>query len=212
MEKEKNIYQKMLEATEKIQTVAKGLSVGAGKNTYKAVSERDVLEAVKPIEIESGIYSYPAERKIIEQGRYTVVKSYNGNESSNEMFMLRLETTYRFVNVDNPEEFIDVKTYGDGYDSQDKAPGKAMTYADKYALLKAYKIETGEDTDKEVSGKVKSKNKELDKEFEIDYKNKLKEKIEEKGLDMAEYARENKLSSKTTQAEAKKLYDELCKM
>ena len=56
---------------------------------------------------------------------------------------LRIKTVYRFVNIDNPTEFIDVETFGDGVDSQDKAPGKAMTYADKYALLKAYKIETG---------------------------------------------------------------------
>ena len=42
-------------------------------------------------------------------------------------------------------------TYGDGVDTQDKAPGKAMTYADKYALLKAYKIVTGEDPDQQHS-------------------------------------------------------------
>jgi len=49
--------------------------------------------------------------------------------------------------VDKPEEYLDITTYGDGIDSQDKAPGKAMTYGDKYALLKAYKIRTGEDPD-----------------------------------------------------------------
>ena len=69
---------------------------------------------------------------------------------------MRIEVEYRFVNVDNPSEFIDITTYGDGVDSQDKAPGKAMTYADKYALLKAYKIETGDDPDKEPSGELKA--------------------------------------------------------
>ena len=60
---------------------------------------------------------------------------------------MRLRTVYRFVNVEKPEEYIDVPTYGDGVDTQDKAPGKAMTYGDKYALMKAYKIITGEDPD-----------------------------------------------------------------
>ena len=65
--------------------------------------------------------------------------------------VLRIETTYRFVNIENPEEFIEITTYGDGIDTQDKAVGKAMTYADKYALLKAYKIITGDDPDQEHS-------------------------------------------------------------
>ena len=58
--KQLNIYQKMSIATNKIQTVAKKLKVGEGtKSEYKAVSEADILNAVKPIEYELGIYSYP---------------------------------------------------------------------------------------------------------------------------------------------------------
>lgn len=153
-----NIYQKMSIATKKIQTVAKNLKVGEGtKSEYKAVKEADVLNAVKPIEIELGIYSYPLDRKILKDER-TVFKNKFGE---NENFVIRLETIYRFINTDNPEEFIDIKTYGDGVDSQDKAPGKAMTYADKYALLKAYKIQTGDDPDKNKSGKLSNPEKEL---------------------------------------------------
>ena len=70
---------------------------------------------------------------------------------------MRVETTYRFVNIEDPNEFVDIKTYGDGIDSVDKAPGKAMTYGDKYALLKAYKIITGDDPDQKASedGEIK---------------------------------------------------------
>ena len=64
---------------------------------------------------------------------------------------MRLEITYRFINIDNPTEYIDIKTYGDGLDTGDKAPGKAMTYGDKYALMKGYKISTGDDPDKDPS-------------------------------------------------------------
>lgn len=70
---------------------------------------------------------------------------------------MRIQTVYRFINIDKPEEFIDVTTYGDGVDAMDKAPGKAMTYADKYALMKAYKISTGDDPDKEASEEQKPK-------------------------------------------------------
>lgn len=157
--KEKNIYQRMLEATQKISKVKKNLEVGLGKNQYKAVGEKDVLNAVKPIEVECGIYSYPKERKVIDTNVLTTTKEYNGQTTESKQLFMRLEVIYRFVNVDKPDEFIDITTYGDGVDSQDKAPGKAMTYADKYALLKAYKIETGDDPDKEPSQNLKKVNK-----------------------------------------------------
>ena len=64
---------------------------------------------------------------------------------------MRVETVYRFVNTEKPDEFVDITTYGDGIDQGDKAPGKAMTYGDKYALLKAYKIITGDDPDQNMS-------------------------------------------------------------
>lgn len=150
-----NIFKKMKEATEKIGRVAKNLEVGYGKNMYKAVGEADVLDAVKPIEAELGIYSYPYDREVIYQDMVTV----NSGENERVNAFFRIKVVYRFVNIDNPEEYIDIVSYGDGVDSQDKAPGKAMTYADKYALLKAYKIETGDDPDKDLSGTMKPQNK-----------------------------------------------------
>jgi hypothetical protein len=150
-----NIYQKMLLATAQIEKVAKNLKVEMGRGSYKAVSEGDVLKAVKPIEAELGIYSYPVARNITETATLTTSKEYNGNKTESNQLFMRLETVYRFINVENPEEYIDITTYGDGIDSGDKAPGKAMTYADKYALLKAYKVETGDDPDKEASQELK---------------------------------------------------------
>ena len=163
-----NIYEKMLKATDSINKVAKNLKVGVGQNQYKAVGEADVLEAVKPIEVELGIYSYPKDRKIIETNVFTTTSEYNGKITEKNTLFIRIETTYRFVNTEKPEEYIEVTTYGDGVDTQDKAPGKAMTYSDKYALLKAYKIETGDDPDQHVSQNMKRK--EVDEVEEIEKK------------------------------------------
>jgi hypothetical protein len=146
-ERKDNIYGKMLKITAELNAVAKNLRVGEGKNSYKATGEADILAAVKPLEEKYGVYSYPVDRQIVQADVLTVTSTYNGNaKETNKMFM-RVETVYRFVNTDNPNEYIDIKSYGDGVDTQDKAPGKAMTYADKYALMKAYKIITGEDPD-----------------------------------------------------------------
>ena len=149
---DKNIYQRMAEITKSIKSVEKNLNVDMGNNkTYKAVSEADVLREVRMKEVENGVYSYPSSRKVIDQQ----VMVTNGKYGEKTNLFLRVEVIYRFVNIDKPEEYVEVVSYGDGVDSQDKAPGKAMTYADKYALLKAYKIPTGDDPDQEASEELK---------------------------------------------------------
>lgn len=151
---DKNIFKRLSQITSEITAVAKNLNVGWGKSSYKAVGEADVLAAVKPIESKNGVYSYPYSREIIESAVLTSAKA-DGTESKQQF--LRVKTVYRFVNVDNPADYIDITTYGDGVDSQDKAPGKAMTYGDKYALLKAYKIITGDDPDQTASAPLNGK-------------------------------------------------------
>lgn len=146
-----NIYEKLLAITSEMQTVSKNLEVGIGKNQYKAVGEADVLRAVKELEKKYNVYSYPYSRKVIDSSIMQTKKEYQGQVTEGNQIFMRLETVYRFVNIEKPEEYIDITTYGDGVDTQDKAPGKAMTYGDKYALMKAYKIITGEDPDQNPS-------------------------------------------------------------
>lgn len=153
-----NIYEKMLAATVEVGNVAKNLEVGIGKNRYKATGEADVLAAVKKIEAKYGIYSYPISRKIVASDTYTTTKTYeNGNSAESTTLFMRLEIVYRFLNIEKPDEYIDIVSYGDGVDTNDKAPGKAMTYADKYALMKAYKIITGDDPVQDASGDIGKK-------------------------------------------------------
>lgn len=151
-----NIYEKLSAITTELNAVAKNLKVGEGRSSYKAVGEADVLASVKPLESKYKVYSYPSSRRIVDSDVITTKKVYNGQESETSKFFMRVETVYRFVNTEKPEETVEVTTYGDGVDSGDKAPGKAMTYGDKYALLKAYKIITGDDPDQTASedGKV----------------------------------------------------------
>ena len=152
-----NIYQKLSAITAELSTVAKNLEVGYGKSKYKAVGEADVLRAVKPLEAKYGVYSYPQTRRIVESGTIEneTIDGQTHEKIVKRALFERIETVYRFVNIENPEEYVDITTYGDGVDAQDKSVGKAMTYSDKYALLKAYKIVTGEDPDQEPSGDLR---------------------------------------------------------
>lgn len=142
-----NIFQRMQKITAEVSTVAKNLEVGFGSSKYKAVSEADILRAVKPIEEKYGVYSYPYDREIVESG----TMEREGRNGKTIQLYLRVKTVYRFVSVDDPTSYLDIVSYGDGVDTQDKAPGKAMTYSDKYALMKAYKIQTGDDPDQYAS-------------------------------------------------------------
>ena len=158
---ELNIYQRMSAVTNEIRRVAKNLNVGVGQSQYKAVGEADVLDTVKPLEEKYGIYSYPAKRIIVSSDllESESLDKYTKEKKTKTQQFMRVETIYKFVNVDKPDEFIETTTYGDGVDSQDKAPGKAMTYGDKYALLKAYKIATGDDPDQNASEELTKPNK-----------------------------------------------------
>lgn len=147
-----NIYRRLAAITAELQTVAKNLDVqtGGGKS-YRAVSERDIIDAVKPLEAKYGVYSYPIDR-VTEASEILESESTFGEKTSKKTtFYSRIRTIYRFVNIDDPRDYIDTVVFSVGLDSQDKGDGKAMTYGDKYALMKAYKISTGDDPDAEAS-------------------------------------------------------------
>lgn len=149
--KSMNIFQRMAAITDELGVVAKNLNVKAGGGSYKAVSERDILDAVKPLETKYRVYSYPSHREILESETLENEKNYQGNVTKSTTFFTRVRTEYTFINIDNPEERFAIIVFSEGIDPGDKGSGKAMTYADKYALMKAYKISTGDDPDQDPS-------------------------------------------------------------
>ena len=217
---QKNIFQRMSAITAELGTVAKNLTVSTGgKNSYKAVSERDILDAVKPIEEKHGVYSYPVSRNVLESNLLENETTYNGQTTKKTTFMTRIETVYRFVNVDKPDEYIETTTFAEGIDAQDKGSGKAMTYADKYALMKAYKISTGDDTDQTASEDTEYKRAEkkpiqpAKPQPTLAPKPKpprdlLIDKLNEKGIDINTYAQEKGLTPETTDETFTKLLKE----
>ncbi len=201
-----NIYQRMSAITAELRTVAKNLTVQQTKqSSYKAVSERDILDAVKPLEEKYGVYSYPVDREILESNLLESESTFDGKTSKKTTFMTRIKTTYRFVNVDLPEDYIETVTFAEGIDAQDKGSGKAMTYADKYALMKAYKISTGDDPDQEASKEENYTKKPKTKTP----RERLIEKLNELGLDINTYAKEYNLTAKTTPERFEELLKEL---
>ena len=141
-----NIYEKLANIWKNVQRMAKDDKVEFGKTAYKALSEEKVTTIMRQQMVEHGLIVYPVE----------MVSSRNGQLS-------HVDVRYRIVNVESPDEYIEVVSCGDGADTQDKGAGKAMTYAYKYMWLRTFGIPTGEDPDKISSAQLDAEEAERQK-------------------------------------------------
>lgn len=148
-DKDLNIHQRIWLVMQDVWYVQKRDS---GNNKfYNTVEHDDVTRKVRPALIRHGVIAYPHE--IYESDAEIIRKEkYNANTNSNYEeieFFTQVKIIYKFANIDDPEDFILVPTYAHGVDKAGNATGKAISYAIKYALLKALSLETGdkEDTD-----------------------------------------------------------------
>lgn len=141
-----NLFEKIQAVSNEIKNIEKNMQVGKGQYAYKAVSDLDVVLAVKDAETKFRLVSIPVRQEMIKS---EIVKSMkdNGNESINYVDIIKM--TLRIIDLESPKDFIEIESFGRGLDTADKGFGKASTYARKYALLNAYKIATGEDPDKD---------------------------------------------------------------
>ena len=139
-EMDMNIYEKMSAIMQDVQYLTKDDQVKFGTTSYKALSEEKVTGIMRAELIKHKLVIYPIQQSASRIGQITHV-----------------DVMYRLVNVENPEEYIDIASCGDGADSQDKGSGKAMTYAFKYMWLRAFALPTGEDPDKISSAELDEK-------------------------------------------------------
>lgn len=135
-----NIFQKISEVMKAIEYLTKDDKVEFGTTKYKAISEEKVTTAVRKELVKQGIVIIP----IMQES--TVTELIRTEKSVNQR--ADVHTKYRIQNIDDVNDFIEVESNGSGVDTQDKAVGKAMTYAYKYMLLRTFAIPTGEDPDK----------------------------------------------------------------
>lgn len=135
-----NIYEKISAIMQEVQYLAKDDHVEFGQTRYKALSEEKVTTIMRAALIKYKLVVFPIEQTSSRTGNITHV-----------------DVKYRMVNVENPGEFIEIVSSGDGADTQDKGSGKAMTYAFKYMWLRTFALPTGEDPDKISSDELDAK-------------------------------------------------------
>jgi hypothetical protein len=124
-----NIHQRLAAVMRDVTYIQKEKRQGM---RYSIVSHDAVTAKVRPALLAAGVIYYPMGLHMQQQGNRT-----------------ECTMTVRFVNIDEPTDFIDVASAGYGIDDQDKGPGKAISYSVKYALLKALGLESGDDPDED---------------------------------------------------------------
>jgi len=135
-----NLFQRINNVRKSIDYIKKEKSVSTGNGSYKAVTHDQVTAMVRDHMVKNGIVSYPI---LVES--QSLPKEVDANMVTSKQF--RYEATYDFVfvNADDPSESITIRIQAHAMDNADKAPGKALSYAKKYAVLKLFEIETGDD-------------------------------------------------------------------
>lgn len=130
-----NIYQRINEVRKAIGYVQKDKSVSTGGGSYKAVTHDAVTGMVREALIKHGVVIVPS----------VVSAVFHQKEPEAKQRLYEATFQVEFVNMDEPADRIVTQQNAHALDNGDKAPGKAMSYATKYAILKLFNIETGED-------------------------------------------------------------------
>jgi len=130
-----NIYQRINEVRKAIGYVQKDKAVSTGGGSYKAVTHDAVTGMVRAALIEHGVVIVPS----------VVSSVFNAKEPEAKQRLYEATFQIEFVNMDEPTDRIVTHQTAHALDNGDKAPGKAMSYATKYAILKLFNIETGDD-------------------------------------------------------------------
>ena len=133
-----NIYQRINKVMQTVKYVQKDGQITGGGANYKAVTHDQVISVARAELVAQGVVIYPNQTKgeFITKRDLTVTPPvkmglYTGTYEIN------------FVGIDKGDK-ITVTVEAHANDNGDKAPGKALTYATKSAILKVLCLETGE--------------------------------------------------------------------
>lgn len=137
-----NLFQRIIAVRRQVSYVQKNATID---NKYKAVTHDAVVAVLRDAMNDHGIIAFPS---LISSSIHDVTKA-DGTRASQFRYEGRYVVT--FLNADNPEEREVVNVDGHAMDNADKSPGKGMSYAFKYALLKMFLLETGEDEESRFS-------------------------------------------------------------
>ncbi|MBW2054037.1 MAG: ERF family protein [Deltaproteobacteria bacterium] len=165
-----NIYQKLAEVRKSVKYLPQENE--NKKLNFNYVSSSQTLGAIKNKVDEVGLLLLP----VVDSFE---VRDHTTKNGGHEYFTI-LKMSFTWVNVDKPEERIGFPWTGQGLDTGEKGVGKALTYAEKYFILKFFQIPTDKDDPDAFQEKI-DRNKGSEAELEAAV-NKAIAFLNEKGL------------------------------
>lgn len=129
-----SLLQRINEVRKAIDYIQKDKSVSTGGGSYRAVTHDAVTGMVRQHMVKHGIVVFP----------FMVDSQSVPKEEDAKQFRYEATYDFTFFNVDDANDKLVVRIQAHAMDNADKAPGKALSYAAKYALLKVFSLETGE--------------------------------------------------------------------
>lgn len=149
----KNITKAIIAVMQTVKGIEKNTTVGSGNFGYKGVSDKDVKEVYSKAMAENGLCILPID---IKENELSISRWTDQYGKAKQSILCSVTTKYLLMHISG--ETQELSGYGHGVDSQDKAAGKATTYAMKYALLYTFMTPTGkiDDSDNTHSNDVEA--------------------------------------------------------
>jgi hypothetical protein len=143
----KEISKAIIAVMKEVKNIEKGMSVGTGKSSYRAISDSMVRNEVKKSMTNNGLAIIPINvNATVRIDRWEEADSYNGGAMKTKQSVFT-EAHTKYLLLHESGEGIEIAGYGHGVDTQDKGAGKATTYALKNAILDTFLIIKGDEMD-----------------------------------------------------------------
>lgn len=155
--KKMNVYQKINEVKKAVKNFTKDAET-SGKGAYSYTSGTQILSAIKEKMEEVGLLFIPVGTEHRGYQTYNYKNSYGDNKTD---FLVDGKLFYEWIDIDNPtdRQRVEFEYYGQQNDLS-KAFGSALTYSERYILLKSLGVPTDEDDpDKKSEDKPQTKTK-----------------------------------------------------
>ena len=138
------LVERILWVRNRVGTLGKDAQVGTGGSTYKAITHDKVTRYLRPKLCQAGIFT-----------AMTCVEATDADTGAvtgkgRKIVQHRAVFEITFANAHDSGDKLTVRQFAYADDYGDKAPGKAASYAMKYALLKMFMVETGEDDEERI--------------------------------------------------------------
>lgn len=130
----------VLSVMDECKGIEKNLNVGTGGSSYKGVGDKDVKLKIGGSMQKHGLIILPTGVKPNTTINTWEETNQYGTKMKQSVFT---EVITEYLLIHESGESVPLVGFGHGTDSQDKAAGKATTYALKYTLLYSFLVATG---------------------------------------------------------------------